>query len=97
MRTPGIVDSHIHLLYYRHQFWDGFLNIRFPAMKSKSDLLKSIAQWAKTIPKGEWISASQGFYIDPGEELDRYVLDSASPNNPVYYFGSAEDHEYPDL
>ena len=78
--TPGIVDSHIHLLYYGHQFWDGFLDIRFPAVKSKSDLLNAIAQRAKTIPKGEWISANQGFYIDPGEELDRYVLDSVSPN-----------------
>ncbi len=82
--TPGIVDSHIHLLYYGHQFWDGFLNIRFPAVKSKSDLLNAIAQRAKTIHKGDWISANQGFYIDPGEELDRYVLDSVAPNNPVY-------------
>jgi predicted amidohydrolase YtcJ len=82
--TPGIVDSHIHLLYYGHQFWDGFLDIRFPTVKSKSDLLNAIAQRAKAIPKGDWISANQGFYIDPGDELDRYILDSVSPNNPVY-------------
>ncbi|MDD1752491.1 MAG: amidohydrolase, partial [Methanotrichaceae archaeon] len=82
--TPGIVDSHIHVLYYGKQFWKDFLNIRYPTVKNEKDLLKAIADKAKSIPKGEWISANQGFHVDPNEKLDRWVLDSVAPDNPVY-------------
>ena len=82
--TPGIVDSHIHVLYYGKQFWKDFLNIRYPAVKNEKDLLKAIADKAKSIPEGEWISANQGFHVGPNEKLDRWVLDSVAPDNPVY-------------
>lgn len=26
--TPGLVDSHVHVMYYGRQGWEGFLNIR---------------------------------------------------------------------
>jgi len=26
--TPGLIDSHYHLMYYGAQFWPGYLNIR---------------------------------------------------------------------
>jgi predicted amidohydrolase YtcJ len=82
--TPGLIDSHIHVMYYGRQFWDGYLNIRFPDVRSKSDLLRVIAERAKNIQKGEWISGNQGFTLQPGETLTRFDLDQVAPDNPMY-------------
>ncbi|MEW6664584.1 MAG: amidohydrolase [Thermodesulfobacteriota bacterium] len=82
--TPGLIDSHYHVMYYGMQFWPIFLDIRFPAAKSKQDLLRIIGERAKQLKKGEWISANQGFHIRPDEILDRWDLDKVAPDNPVY-------------
>jgi predicted amidohydrolase YtcJ len=82
--TPGLVDSHYHLMYYGQQFWPGYLNIRAPEVESKADLLRVVGERAGQLPKGEWISANQGFHLRPGETLDRWDLDSVAPDNPVY-------------
>ena len=82
--TPGIVDSHIHVLYYGKQFSNDLLDIRYPAVKDEKDLLAAIANKAKTLAKGEWISGNQGFRVDPNVKLDRWVLDDVAPDNPVY-------------
>jgi predicted amidohydrolase YtcJ len=82
--TPGLIDAHYHLMYYGMQFWPGYLNIRFPAVNSKDDLLKVIEKRARQLKKGEWISANQGFHIKAHETLDRRDLDKAAPDNPVY-------------
>jgi hypothetical protein len=82
--TPGIVDSHIHVIYYGKQFSKDLLDIRYPTVKDEKGLLEIIAKRAKNIPKGEWISGNQGFHVDPNAKLDRWVLDSVAPDNPVY-------------
>jgi len=82
--TPGLVDSHIHVMYHGRQFGEGFLNIRFPNVRSKADLLRLVAERAKTTAKREWISGNQGFHLSMKETPDRWELDSVSPNNPVY-------------
>ncbi len=82
--TPGLVDSHYHIMYYRQQFWPGYLNIRHPDVKSKSDLLKVVGDRAKQLNKDEWISGNQGFHLAMNETLDRWNLDGVSPDNPVY-------------
>src|SRR4030042_4707317 len=82
--TPGIIDSHIHVLYYGRQFWDGYLDIRFPKVRNKEDLLQAISQKAKSIPKGAWISGNQGFHLEKEDSLNRWILDSVAPDNPVY-------------
>ncbi len=82
--TPGLIDSHYHMLYYGMQFWPGFLDIRFPAVQSKSDLLRILGEKARQLKKGEWISANQGFHIRPNETLDRWDLDKVAPDNPMY-------------
>ena len=83
--TPGIVDSHLHTLYYGRQFWDGFLNVRYPTVKSLSELLAAIQARAQTTPAGHWISANQGFYLSQGPtEFDKTQLDAVAPNHPVY-------------
>jgi len=82
--TPGLVDSHIHVMYYGRQFWNGYLNIRFPAVRSKEDLLRLVAERAKVTLEGYWISGNQGFHLSMKETPNRWELDSAAPNNPVY-------------
>lgn len=90
--TPGLVDSHLHVMYYGQQFWEGFLNIRFPNVRSKADLLRLVAERAKATPKGEWIPGNQGFTLRMEETPDRWELDSVSPNNPVYLRHSGGQH-----
>ncbi len=82
--TPGLIDSHYHLMYYGQQFWPGYLNIRHPDVQSKADLLKVVGDRAKQLNKGIWISGNQGFHLQNNETLDRTDLDAVSPDNPVY-------------
>jgi predicted amidohydrolase YtcJ len=82
--TPGLVDSHIHVMAWGMQFWPGFLDIRYPNASSKSDLLRLVAERAKVTPKGEWIAGNQGFSLPMEKSPDRWELDSVSPDNPVY-------------
>ncbi|MCJ7812130.1 amidohydrolase, partial [bacterium] len=82
--TPGLIDSHYHLMYYGAQFWPGYLNIRPPAVTSKADLLQVVGDYAQQLSPGEWISANQGFTLLPFETVDRWDIDSVAPNNPAY-------------
>lgn len=82
--TPGLIDSHYHMMYYGQQFAPGYLNIRHPDVKSKADLLKVVGDRAKQLNKGIWISGNQGFHMVMDETLDRTDLDAVSPDNPVY-------------
>ncbi|MFH1141229.1 MAG: amidohydrolase [Chloroflexota bacterium] len=82
--TPGLVDSHNHVMYYGRQFWEGFLDIRFPKARSKADLLRLVAERAQATPEGEWISGNQGFSLSLQETPNRWELDSVAPANPVY-------------
>ncbi|UCE47186.1 MAG: amidohydrolase [Phycisphaerales bacterium] len=84
MVTPGLTDSHYHLMYYGQQFWPGYLNIRYPEVSSKADLLRVVGERAEQLNEGEWISGNQGFHLQPDETVDRWDLDAAAPNNPVY-------------
>ena len=82
--TPGLVYSHYHLMYFGAQFWPGYLDIRYPAVASKADLLQVVGDYAVTLSPGEWISANQGFTLLPFETLDRWDLDAVAPDNPAY-------------
>ena len=83
--TPGIIDAHIHTLYYGRNFWDGFANIRFPGIKSFAELQAAIEERALTTPAGEWISGNQGFYFTQGiREFDKTDLDAFTPSHPLY-------------
>ncbi len=82
--TPGLIDSHYHLMYYGAQFWDGYLDIRYPIVKSKADLLQVVGDYAKQLQPGEWISGNQGFTLQRYETIDRWEIDSVTPDNPAY-------------
>jgi hypothetical protein len=82
--TPGLVDSHFHVMYYGQQFREGLLDIRFPKARSKQDLLHLVEARARQTPKGEWIAGNQGFSVGVGSAPGRAELDAVAPNNPVY-------------
>jgi len=82
--TPGLVDSHYHPMYFGAQFWPGYLDIRHPKVKSKTELLQVVGDYAEQLKPGKWISGNQGFTLQIFETLDRYDLDSVAPHNPVY-------------
>lgn len=82
--TPGLIDSHLHLMYWGQQFWPGYLNIRHPEVTCKADLLNLIKEHVKKLKPGEWISGNQGFTLKMNETLDRWDLDLVCPDNPAY-------------
>lgn len=82
--TPGLIDSHYHLMYYGAQFWPGYLDIRHPVTTSKASVLQVVGDRARQVSPGTWISGNQGFALQPFETLTRWDLDTVSPNNPVY-------------
>jgi predicted amidohydrolase YtcJ len=83
--TPGIVDAHIHTLYYGRQFWEGFLNIRYPVVTSLDELLDAIQDRAQTTPAGQWISGNQGWAFTHGpRNFVKTDLDAVAPDHPIY-------------
>ena len=82
--TPGLVDSHIHVIQYGKQAWEGFTEIRYPYVRTKEELLKAVQDKAKTLPEGEWISGNQGFLLSYEDAPNRWELDDAAPRHPVY-------------
>jgi predicted amidohydrolase YtcJ len=82
--TPGLVDSHIHVLPFGKQAWEGFTEIRYPYVRTKEELLQTVEEKAKTLPKGEWISGNQGFLLAYSDAPNRRELDVVAPNHPVY-------------
>jgi predicted amidohydrolase YtcJ len=82
--TPGLVDSHLHVIYYGQQFAEGLLDIRFPKARTKSDLLQLVATRARETPKGQWIAGNQGFSLDVNTAPGRLELDAAAAQHPVY-------------
>ncbi|MFH1196686.1 MAG: amidohydrolase family protein [bacterium] len=82
--TPGLIDSHYHMMYYGAQFWPGYLDIRYPAVTSKASLLQVVGDYAQTLNPGDWISGNQGFALQAYEEIDRWELDGVTPYNPAY-------------
>jgi predicted amidohydrolase YtcJ len=80
--TPGLVDSHLHMQYYGKQFQDKLIDIRFPTVKTREELIEKIRKRVETADKGKWVACNQGFiFSDPP---GRWELDEIAPDNPVY-------------
>jgi predicted amidohydrolase YtcJ len=82
--TPGLVDSHIHVMYFGKQEWEGFTEIRIPYVTSKEELLQVVADAASQLSEGEWVSGNQGFLLPLADAPTLEELDVVAPNNPVY-------------
>lgn len=96
---PGINDSHIHAALYGGTRPPLTLDVGYPAVKSISDIVKAVAEKAKTTRPGEWIRGmgwDEGYLEeclkDPARYPNRWDLDAVSPDNPVT-LGHFTQHE----
>jgi predicted amidohydrolase YtcJ len=78
---PGLVDCHLHLVGYGHSL----IRIDLSDTTSMEQGLLRIAKFVSRLPEGSWLRGrgwdKQRWGMD--EFPDRYMLDRASPRNPV--------------
>ncbi len=81
--TPGLIDTHAHLL---ESGLGAVYSVQLSDARSVADIVRLVAQRAKTLKPGEWL-LGEGWDEGKLAEL-RYVtaldLDAASPSNPVW-------------
>lgn len=81
MVTPGFIDSHVH-------FIDAGLNlasVQLRDAKTKAIFIQRIADFAKTVPPGTWITGGDWDHTLWGGELPTAAwIDAVSPNHPVF-------------
>ena len=78
---PGFIDSHLH-------FMDGGFSISSIDLRktaSKEEFIKQIGDYAKKLPKGEWIlSGNWDHTLWKNQPLpERWWIDKVTPDNPV--------------
>lgn len=79
---PGFNDSHVHFLM------GGFSlsNVDLRDAKSPEEMARRLSDYAKTIPKGQWILDGNWDHEKwPGTPLPtKEMIDAATPDNPVF-------------
>ena len=96
---PGINDAHIHAALYGGTRPPLTVDVGYPAVKSIGDIVRAVAEKAKTAKPGEWIRGlgwDEGYLEeclkDPARYPNRWDLDAVSPDNPVI-LGHFTQHE----
>ena len=81
MVVPGFIDSHVHIM-------DGafsLTSVQVRDVKTKEDFIKGIAEYAKTMPSGAWITGGTWDHQNWGGVLPEAAwIDSVTPNNPLW-------------
>ncbi len=81
MLTPGFIDSHVHFL----SGGLGLSSVKLRDAKTPAEFVARIARFAKTLPKGAWITGGDWDHTLWGGELPRRDwIDSVTPDNPVW-------------
>lgn len=83
LATPGLCDSHMHLLPYGVIM--SHVDVRARSAPTLESLLGRIRERAAVTPPGQWIQARgyDQFKLDVGRHPTRADLDSAAPDHPV--------------
>jgi predicted amidohydrolase YtcJ len=81
--TPGMIDSHLHLMYYG-QVENDYVNLRPPKVNNIEDVVKAIEERVKQTKPGDWIIGDGFFKLEDFRLPTRWDLDPVSPNNPVF-------------
>ncbi len=80
--TPGLIDSHAHLPLFglRENGWF----VKLHGIESKEEILEMLAQKARKLPKGEWISAwgIEASHMS-ASYLDKEDLDKVTKEHPM--------------
>ena len=81
MVTPGFIDSHVHFL--DGGFGLGSVQLRDAA--SRAELVRRIAEFARTAPAGAWVLGGDWDHELWGGELPRRDwIDAVTPDRPVW-------------
>lgn len=79
--VPGFVDSHVHLL-------TGGLHLASVQLRdagTRDEFVSRIAEFAASVPPGEWITGGDWDHENWGGELPtREWIDGVTPDNPVW-------------
>lgn len=80
MVVPGFIDSHVH-------FVDGgfaLASVQLRDAKTKAEFITRIRDYARTLPKGAWVTNGDWDHTNWGGDLpQRDWIDSVTPDNPV--------------
>jgi len=81
MVVPGFIDAHIHFLIGGF----GLASVQLRDAKSRNEFVRRIAEYARTLPSGAWITNGDWDHEQWGGELPRRDwIDAVTPDNPVW-------------
>jgi len=81
MMVPGFIDSHVHIISAGR----GLAMVKLRDAKTPAEFIARIKAFAKTMPKGAWITDGDWDHTLWGGELPtRQWIDSVTPDNPVW-------------
>ena len=79
--TPGFLDSHVHFISSGF----GLFSVKLRSAATKAEFIARIKAYAKTSPKGAWITGGDWDHSLWGGELPtKEWIDSVTPDNPVW-------------
>ncbi len=83
---PGLIDVHTHALEWAKSILRGELDLRYPAVRSVSDIARLVGERAAATPEGTWVIGSGWDDAQLAERRypTRRDLDAVSPKHPVY-------------
>ena len=88
--TPGFTDSHIHFLMGGERL----NSVKLKNANTQQKFMEALASYANSIEPGKWITGGDWDSYEWGCDLpDRHLIDSVTPNNPVW-IGRHEGHMY---
>ena len=84
--VPGFNDAHCHLFGFIRKL--GSIDLSPPSVRSIADIKAAVRQRARSIPAGNWLTASDynEFYLAEKRHPNRRDLDEAAPEHPVVMF-----------
>ena len=81
MVVPGFIDAHVHFI----DGGMGLASVQLRDARTKAEFIGRIRDYARTLPKGAWITNGDWDHTNWGGELPtRSWIDSVTPDNPVY-------------
>lgn len=81
MLLPGFIDTHVHFL----AGGSGLASVQLRDAKTPEEFTRRIAEFAKTVNKGDWILVGTWDHQNWGGELPtRDWIDAVTPDNPVW-------------
>jgi predicted amidohydrolase YtcJ len=83
---PGLIDNHTHLMMAGLDTVEAGVKVDVATARSIAEVLARIRAAARTAKPGEWIVTSCLYRggIEDGRFPNRFDLDDAAPDNPVY-------------